>query len=62
MTTKPDIFLTEALVKEYDKLINIYSQHLSADDYNMDKELHHQEGRVDAFKECILGQQAKEEE
>lgn len=54
MITKPD--LTKALVKEYDKLINIYSQHLSIDDYTMDRELQHQQGRVEAFKECILDQ------
>ena len=53
--------LTKSVIKEYDKLINIYSQHLSKDDYNEDTELHHQQGRVEAFKECIIGQQEKEE-
>ena len=53
--------LTKSVIKEYDKLINIYSQHLSKDDYNMDQELQYQQGRVEAFKECIIGQQEKEE-
>ena len=37
MITKPD--LTQALVKEYDKLINIYSQHLSKDDYDEEEDI-----------------------
>jgi len=57
MITKHD--LTKAVIKEYDKLINIYSHYLSKVDYSSDQELHAQQGRVDAFKECILGQQEK---
>tara|TARA_R110002073_G_scaffold254031_1_gene416701 strand:- start:346 stop:543 length:198 start_codon:yes stop_codon:yes gene_type:complete len=53
MITKPE--LIEIIIKEYDKLINIYSQYLDAYEYD-NQELKLQEGRVKAFKECLLGQ------
>jgi|TARA_R110002074_G_scaffold26626_8_gene78060 hypothetical protein len=59
MITKPE--LIKILIKEYDKLLNLYSRNLDAYD-DEDRALINQEGRVNAFKECILGQQKKEED
>ena len=60
MITKPD--LTKALIKEYDKLMDLYSRHVNEHDFYEDRKLHHQQGRVDAFKECILGLTEEEQE
>ena len=60
MITKPD--LTKALVKEYDKLIDLFSRHVDKHDYYEDRKLHRQQGRVDAFKECILGLTEEEQQ
>ena len=60
MITKPD--LTKALVKEYDKLVELFSKHVDQHDYFEDSKIHRQEGRIDAFKECILGLTEEEQE
>ena len=54
MMTKPD--LIKILIKEYDNLIDIYSSYIGESEYYENHKLHKQEGRVNAFKECILGQ------
>ena len=60
MITKPD--LTKTLIKEYDKLIDYFSKHVDRHDFYEDNKLHHQQGRVDAFKECILGLTEEEQQ
>ena len=60
MITKPD--LTKALVKEYDKLVELFSKHVNQHDYFEDSKIHRQQGRVDAFKECILGLTEEEQQ
>ena len=60
MITKPD--LTKALVKEYDKLVELFSKHVNQHDYFEDSKIHRQEGRIDAFKECILGLTEEEQQ
>ena len=60
MITKPD--LTKTLVKEYDKLVDLFSKHVNQNDYFEDSKIHRQQGRVDAFKECILGLTEEEQE
>ena len=54
MITKPD--LIKILIKEYDNLIDIYSSYIGESEYYENHKLHKQEGRVNAFKECIIGQ------
>ena len=58
MMTKPD--LIKILIKEYDNLIDIYSSYIGESEYYENHKLHKQEGRVNAFKECVLGQTEKE--
>ena len=58
MITKPD--LIKVLIKEYDNLIDIYSSYMGESEYYENHRLHKQEGRVNAFKECILGQTEQE--
>ena len=60
MITKPD--LTKTLVKEYDKLVELFSKHVNQHDYFEDSKIHRQQGRVDAFKECILGLTEEEQQ
>ena len=55
MITKPD--LIKVLIKEYDGLINHLFNYVNKQDYHEDCQLHMKEGRVNAFKECIIGQQ-----
>ena len=54
MITKPD--LIKVLIKEYDSLINHLFNYVNKQDYAEDCSLHMKEGRVNAFKECIIGQ------
>jgi len=58
MITKPD--LIKVLIKEYDNLLDLFSKHVDKHEYYEDRRLHNQEGRVNAFKECVLGQTEKE--
>ena len=60
MITKPD--LTKTIIKEYDKLVELFSKHVDQHDYFEDSKIHRQEGRIDAFKECILGLTEEEQE
>ena len=59
MMTKPD--LIKILIKEYDNLIDIYSSYIGESEYYENHKLHKQEGRVNAFKECVLGQTEQEQ-
>ena len=59
MITKPD--LIKVLIKEYDNLIDIYSSYMGESEYYENHRLHKQEGRVNAFKECVLGQTEQEQ-
>ena len=60
MITKPD--LTKTIIKEYDKLVELFSKHVDQHDYFEDSKIHRQEGRIDAFKECILGLTEEEQQ
>ena len=54
MITKPD--LIKILIKEYDNVVDHLSKYVDKMDYQEDSQLHWKEGRLAAFKECILGQ------
>ena len=60
MITNPD--LTKTIIKEYDKLVELFSKHVDQHDYFEDSKIHRQEGRIDAFKECILGLTEEEQQ
>ena len=60
MIRKPD--LTKTIIKEYDKLVELFSKHVDQHDYFEDSKIHRQEGRIDAFKECILGLTEEEQQ
>ena len=51
--TKPD--LIKVLIKEYDNLIEHLFKYVDKYDYHEDCQLHMKQGRVTAFKECIIG-------
>ena len=53
MMTKPD--LIKVLIKEYDNLIEHLFKYVDKYDYHEDCQLHMKQGRVNAFKECIIG-------
>jgi len=53
MMTKPD--LIKVLIKEYDNLIEHLFKYVDKYDYHEDCQLHMKQGRVTAFKECIIG-------
>ena len=53
MMTKPD--LIKVLIKEYDNLIEHLFKYVDKYDYQEDCQLHMKQGRVTAFKECIIG-------
>tara|TARA_R100000234_G_scaffold38018_1_gene22462 strand:+ start:1379 stop:1603 length:225 start_codon:yes stop_codon:yes gene_type:complete len=53
MMTKPD--LIKVLIKEYDNVIDHLSRYVNESDYQKDSILHWKEGRLNAFKECIIG-------
>ena len=54
MMTKPD--LIKVLIKEYDNLIEHLFKYVDRHDYHEDCQLHMKQGRVNAFKECVIGQ------
>jgi len=53
MMTKPE--LIKVLIKEYDAVLEHLFKYVDKHDYHEDSQLHVKEGRLAAFKECIIG-------